>query len=179
MGGENFTEGEQQNIRTNYPPPQTKKTNMMIAGKSSMNEDGQFPIEHGDFPVSHVSFQGCIKKHQLVFRLWWIFPFFFRLCGFVAFHDRLIDDVQDELWRWDLQEFGDAKPIPHEARKLPMWLLHYLGHGNGFDKGVLSFQVYNSYVNFQDEYQPTQKTKNCLTGQESMTCSFFFGGIFA
>ena len=144
-----------------------------------MNEDGQFPIEHGDFPVSHVSFQGCIKKHQLGFRLWWIFPFFFRLCGFVAFHDRLIDDVQDELWRWDLQEFGDAKPIPHEAPKLPMWLLHYLGHGNGFDKGVLSFQVYNSYVNFQDEYQPTQKNKELFDWAGIHDMQFFFGGIFA
>lgn len=24
---------------------------------------------------------------------------------------------QDELWRWDLQEFGDAKPIPHEVKE--------------------------------------------------------------
>ena len=91
----------------------------------------------------------------------------------MAFHDRPIDDVQDELWRWDLQEFDDAKPIPHEARNLPMWLLHYLDHGNGFDKGVLSFQVIHMSIFRMNINQP-KKTKNCLTGQESMTCSFFW-----
>ena len=44
-----------QSDRDHYPFP--PKTNMTIAGKSTMNE-AVFPIEHGDFPASHVSFSG-------------------------------------------------------------------------------------------------------------------------